>query len=221
MFMHPVNSAFNTALNALFSIRSMTERPIDVVLRKMSERGLTQTGLAGLMGVLPQDITNWKSRGLPHAKLGDAAEALGCSVDELLGRVAGEKPGTYVDTKFSLAHALSHTKFDHPPTVKWEDIMQNGPELPVEFECAVPDGALSPLTPKGTRLLFATAAAPAPGLGVLVEDGDGFRYIRRYVQGAGDRWLAAASHRDYANLDSVDNRLKILAVATGRMDGSV
>lgn len=61
------------------------EEPIVKALRWAREDGMNQTAFAGLIGCTPQDITNWKKRGMPaewHIKV---AHALGRSVDELLG----------------------------------------------------------------------------------------------------------------------------------------
>lgn len=63
----------------------MEIRPIDRALTWAKEKKLNQSDLARLLGVLPQDVTNWKRRGLPTDKHSDVASALGRSVDELIG----------------------------------------------------------------------------------------------------------------------------------------
>lgn len=52
----------------------------------MRDSGINQTELAKRMDSSPQDVTNWKSRGLPADQYAKAADAFGRSVDELLGR---------------------------------------------------------------------------------------------------------------------------------------
>ena len=64
----------------------MTMRPIDRALLWAKDDGLNQSDLANRLGVLPQDITNWKKRGLPSDKYLEVAETLGRSIDDLLGR---------------------------------------------------------------------------------------------------------------------------------------
>lgn len=59
---------------------------MEQLLEWMSDAGLNQSGLARRLGVRPQDITNWKYRGLPSDQYVNAADAFGRSVDELLGR---------------------------------------------------------------------------------------------------------------------------------------
>lgn len=64
----------------------MKRRSIDTVLDKASDLGWNQVELASRLHVAPQFITNWIKRGMPADRLEDAADALGCSIDELLGR---------------------------------------------------------------------------------------------------------------------------------------
>ncbi|KAA0911858.1 helix-turn-helix domain-containing protein [Pusillimonas sp. ANT_WB101] len=52
---------------------------------------MNQSAFAARLGVLPQHVTNWKSRGLPAEQYQPIAEALGRSIDELLGRTPETK----------------------------------------------------------------------------------------------------------------------------------
>ena len=69
----------------------MTMRPIDRALLWAKDDGLNQSDLANRLGVLPQDITNWKKRGLPSDKYLEVAETLGRSIDDLLGRTGNKQ----------------------------------------------------------------------------------------------------------------------------------
>lgn len=71
------------------------EEPIVRALRWAREKGMNQSGFAAHVGCSPQDITNWKKRGMPAEWHAVVASALGRSVDELLGRVAQESPAAY------------------------------------------------------------------------------------------------------------------------------
>lgn len=90
------NIACNTALNRLFSLTAMAghnekSRPIDRALARAKERhGWNQVKFASELSkygrvVVPQDITNWKKRGMPPEHHETVAKMLGWSVDELLG----------------------------------------------------------------------------------------------------------------------------------------
>jgi hypothetical protein len=60
--------------------------PIDQVIVSARARGMTESEAAKFFGVTKQTFSNWKSRGLPPALHRRAAEFLGISIDEMLGR---------------------------------------------------------------------------------------------------------------------------------------
>ena len=64
----------------------MSDTVFDRVIRKAGERDWSQKDLADRIGVAPQNVTNWKRRGVPPDQYVTIADALGCSLDELLGR---------------------------------------------------------------------------------------------------------------------------------------
>lgn len=90
-----------------------------------------------------------------------------------------------------------------------------------EFTTVVPDDALAPRTPRGTRLIFRRGGVPQPGYGVFVQDSVGRRYIRRYAEGHDGAWIAEANNPAYASLDSVRDGLTLLAVVTGRYTSKI
>lgn len=67
-------------------------RPIDRALRRARDQGNNQTKFAALIGVSPQDITNWKARGMPPEWHARVAKALGYTVEELLGEISEVRP---------------------------------------------------------------------------------------------------------------------------------
>lgn len=84
------NVLCTTPLHDLFSIRAVdmsgANRPIDNLLKRAKARGLSQAKLARAMNVPNQHVTNWKRRGLPAAQYAAAAQAVECSIDQLLYR---------------------------------------------------------------------------------------------------------------------------------------
>lgn len=107
-----------------------------------------------------------------------------------------------------------------PPSISWGSLMSSE-TLPPQFTVVMPDEALAGRVPSGTVLVFSTQAKPEPGVGVLVKDRDGRRYIRRYAEGAGGAWQAQATNSAYVTLESERDGLKLLAVMTGLMSGKV
>lgn len=98
-----------------------------------------------------------------------------------------------------------------PPLVSWGWVMQ-GYELPKAFVIEIPDGALASRLPRGTRAVFESGLTPQPGDFVLVRDASGARFVRRYAQGRGDSWQAAALDASYVTLDSKQDGLVVEAV---------
>lgn len=64
----------------------MDESVFDIVIRKAREKDWTQSDLAVQLGLSPQNVTNWKRRGVPPDQYVKIADTLNCSLDELLGR---------------------------------------------------------------------------------------------------------------------------------------
>lgn len=64
----------------------MEETVFNRVIRKAQEKNWSQSDLAKHLGLLPQHVSNWKSRGVPPDRYEAIANVLDCSIDELLGR---------------------------------------------------------------------------------------------------------------------------------------
>ncbi|MGL4573947.1 MAG: helix-turn-helix domain-containing protein [Burkholderiaceae bacterium] len=180
---------------------------------------MNQTQFGAALGKDPQTITNWKQRGLPPEHYVDVAKVLGVTVEELVtGTPAVKDLAAAVAAGLGLTE--NYTPFVQPVSINWEHVL-TASTLPARFTCKVPDDALSPWTPKGTPLVFDTAVTPTPGCGVLIEDRSKQRFVRRFAPRGGGQWLATTHNDAYAQMDSEQDGLRILAVATGRMTGTV
>jgi hypothetical protein len=100
-----------------------------------------------------------------------------------------------------------------PPTIEWSKIMQE--DLPPEFQTALPDNAMAPDAPRGTRCIFVTDATPQPGDWILVSDAEGHIHCREYRVVSPGRWEAHAIHRAYLPMHSEEQGLTIIAVFDG------
>jgi transcriptional regulator with XRE-family HTH domain len=128
------NTACNKYINGLFSIAAVVptdrnKRSIDRALDLAKSRGMNQSKFAEKMNVGAQDITNWKSRGMPTDKLEDAADTLHCSVDFLLGREVKAKhlPSGSAANVVQLANAwpfspVTREQYDNLPDTAKEQI---------------------------------------------------------------------------------------------------
>ncbi len=199
------------AIPAMSTLRDRVEEAI--------KAGYTPTELARAAGKTPGAVSQWRSG---QTKRLSAEAALG--LESTTGWSAqwwttGRGPKQRATPSESgVAHELSFSLDDHGLPMTWESVM-SAVELPDRFCCAVPDDALAPRSPRGTRFTFERNIEPAPGLVVLVEDQDGNRYVRRYAQGLGNTWTATAAE-GYAPLSSDSPGVRLVAVAVARWDGA-
>lgn len=101
-----------------------------------------------------------------------------------------------------------------PPQIGWEALMTSG-SLPGEFETVLPDNAMAPAAPRGSRCIFVSGIAPEPGDWVLVRDADGAVYCREYRVLRAGHWEAHALNAAFLPLDSARDGLQVLAVFDG------
>lgn len=90
MFIESVNVGCNNDAHVLFTIGPVTETPIDRAIRWANELGMNQSQFAAAMGVTPQDVTNWKRRGMPPEHHALASVVVKHTIDELVGLSAAE-----------------------------------------------------------------------------------------------------------------------------------
>jgi hypothetical protein len=83
--MQAVNPACNLSYHALFTFRDVEKHtPIERALAWARKLGMNQSAFARAMGVTPQDVTNWKARGMPPEHHAEAARVTHHSIDELV-----------------------------------------------------------------------------------------------------------------------------------------
>jgi hypothetical protein len=180
--------------------------------------------LVRALGISPQTLTNWKSRGISKDGALLAERFFGCAPSYVIEGIGPARQASANEGLAShpVAQSLSLRPFETPPHIQQGELMSIAVKgLPATFSAAVWDEALAPQTPKGTVLVFEVAAMPQPGHGVLVQDATGARYVRRYIPGTAGRWVAGSRNDAYPPMDSERDGLTLLAVATGRLDGAV
>lgn len=195
----------------------------DRIDSELTRRHQTWAELGRQIDATDQAMYNWKRRGVPASRHKAIADALGWSVDLMLSEdwtpVHHAAEGAPM---YGVAQDLIHPTFeDELTTCTWEFILSAViTDLPPRFSAAVPDDALAPVTPRGTGYIFATGpAAPGDGVVVIVQAGNGRRYMRLYFAGAGDEWEARARDPAHRALHSVRDELVLLASATHRAGG--
>jgi hypothetical protein len=158
-----------------------------------------------------------EAAGMPRLALDDPAAPLGKDAHP----PRGLPPEDGIQVRGDLAQNLSQFRpILLPSTIDWETIAMSA-TVPERFVLAMPDDALAPQTPRGTGLIMVAGDTPPRfGVGVLVEDEAGQRYIRRFVQGPAGGWIAEARDNAYRNVTSSDGG-RILAWVEARMVGDV
>jgi hypothetical protein len=165
---------------------------------------------AAAVGKAPAQISQWLggTRSIEDETAREIEKRLGLprwTMDAQVSRDSGPP------SVAGVAHPKILDEFTVPPLTQWEDLMKMQ-EMPEQFRLAVPDDALGERLPKGTELIMQRASVAKPGQVVLVRDGAGQLYLRRYSQGAAGAWRARAPNEDYPSLDSQGDQLQLLGV---------
>lgn len=122
------------------------------------------------------------------------------------GKVAPLNPGS-ARTRIPLQARIA------PPKIGWEALSMS--DLPPEFETELPDNAMAPEAPRGTRCIFITACQPEPGDWVLLRDAGGRIHCREYRVLPDGQWEAHAINRAFLPMRSHSDDLEVLAVFDG------
>lgn len=183
----------------------MSTRPIDLALRLARAKGWNQTQFAGRMGVTPSDISNWKDRGMPAERHATAADTLGISVEELLGRVTvrvGQYPTTSdVDPPWSnVSEFAGHITLRLVPVVGtaqmgddgfYEEIssipgagdgmVEIGTRDPNAYGLRVRGMSMFPAIREGWYVVVEPNSAPREGEYVLIKLRDGRKMVKEFL----------------------------------------
>jgi hypothetical protein len=182
---------------------------------ELSTRKKNWAWLARELNTSDQTVHNWSARGVPSRRHADIARILGWSVDQLLGHEIREARPKYGQVNSAVAQPVILDEITVPSTISWGDIEAMG-KLPARFTVHMPDDSLTGHIDRGTGLIFERDLAPTPGKTVLIEDGDGQRFIRIYALVRGDHWQAQAKAAGYVTLDSREHGLRVLATMKWR-----
>ena len=200
-------------------------RPTETLAQRLKiarvARNLSQVQLAEKAGMKQSDISKLERGTMQKTTgIGRLAQALWIPVEWLeLGE--GKMPN------FGIGIALVKLTEDReeqaqrlslgapmiaPKEIGWGDVMTEEAE---RFTLVAEDDAMAPLLSKGQRGIFSRGTLPVAGKPVLLVDGLGDLYIREYRPRTKDRWQAVALNGGYAPLDSVVDKLDIVAAMVG------
>ena len=182
----------------------------------------TLSQLRKLLGVSPQVMNAWKSRGVSKAGAIDASRLLQCPVAAIMDDPAADwMQPQHTEGGLRMggvaAHEMGLRPVNMAPVVEWESIIKLN-ELPTEFHVILVDDAMAPKAPKGTKVRIASTRQPAPGDAVLVIDSAGALYLRVFHAGRQGQWQARPTNDVYPSLDFAADGLRVLGVLCG-IDG--
>lgn len=156
---------------------------------------MNQSQLAVFLGVIPQDITNWKSRGLPTDKYALCAEKFNKSVDELLGNKVADNTKQQFDSNvkpflsemravpvisYVQAGALADISDPYPMGAGIDliytdiELSEKGFALEIEGESMLPEFS------EGDRVIIDPEVAPSPGDFVVAKNGNDQATFKKY-----------------------------------------
>jgi hypothetical protein len=101
-----------------------------------------------------------------------------------------------------------------PIRLAWEALMTSN-QLPPEFETELPDNAMAPDAPRGTRVIFVRGNTAEPGDWILVRDSAGHLYCREYRQVRPGQWEAHARNPGFLPMSNDRDGLQVVAIFDG------
>lgn len=114
----------------------------------------------------------------------------------------------------SLDQRLIQSVRQTPLLMSWERVAKME-QIPDEFELELPDAAMAPMAPAGTRIRLRKAAQAVPGEGVLIRDRRGHTHFRECRLRADGGWNGYAYNPAFPTLHDADDGLQVLAVTAG------
>lgn len=171
--------------------------------------GLTMPAKVAIaLGESQQTLKHWETRGVSQRGIVRACELWNLSAQWL--RTGAGEMGP--DAPVYVAHALSYTPFNLPLVTREQLVA--GKEVEGKFILRLTDNALASYAGAGRDVIFDADLKPEPGDGVLIRDAAGQVHVRRMAPTKQPgRWQGVSDDPViYPTLDSVDDRLTVLAV---------
>lgn len=153
-------------------------------------------------------VINRQSKGFGIENNSKVARCLGVSSDWLATGDGNMIPAAAFGETLT-AQSMSYMPVTVPYLTR-EELMQSQ-ELPASFWLELPDDALAPTAPKGTRAIF-EIREPAWGDAVLLFDGKGEPHVRVYRQSFEHDWEGHAANPHFAPLTSSTPGVRVVAV---------
>ena len=158
------------------------------ICKLLTARKISLREFADRMGVLPSHISNWKKRGIPTDRLRRAADVLGISIDDIVGRTEGIPEGAIPVLLTGRVPVIGRAKLGDDGD--FADVYSNDDNngfLPIPsddphaYAVQCVGTSMMPRIQPGEFVLAEPSFEPMPGDEVVVEDLDGRRMVKRYL----------------------------------------
>lgn len=192
-------------------------RTIDLLLESARSRGLRDADVARALGVDHQRLQNWKKRGLPPAMHAAAAEFIGCTIDELVGRrsIASRSMAHKIPVvgTAQLGDGGFWLELGHPPGAGdgFIDVPSDDANA---YAVRVIGDSMHPRIKSGEFVICEPSRAYAAGDEVLVVTKDGRSTVKEFLFSRDGRVVLSAINENHGRLTlAVDEIEKIHFVA--------
>lgn len=158
------------------------------ICKLLTAKNMSLKEFADRMGVLPSHVSNWKRRGLPTDRLQRAADVLGASVDDLLGRTEGIPDGAVPVLLTGRIPVIGYAQlgddgyfsdvYSNDDNEGFIPIPTNDPHA-YALQCK--GTSMVPRIQPGEFVLAEPSLEASPGDEVVVEDLDGRRMVKRFL----------------------------------------
>lgn len=170
--------------------------------------GLTQPKVAVILGISQSNLSDLERGAMGSSFTAELATLYRC---DPLWLATGE--GSPHPNRGETQNLTDARNIPSRPKLSWAELMHT--ELPPEFRLQVRDDAMAPEIRPRDWVSLSTSRKPRAGRPVLFKDRDGNIYLRNYLERRPGHWIAEATNKAYAPLDSLQDELQVLAVMIG------
>ena len=192
----------------------------DKFFRWLDESRTSQKQAASLLGIQPQGVSNWRSRGIPPGKHAAVAALMGVSVEALTdngGNIIPVRAGGHLVPLISFVQAGRPTPV--PPDMNHDDFLNTDMEVPEDaFGLEIRGDSMEPEFHEGDRVIINPQIAPHPG-DFVVAAVDGYeettfkKYRLRGIDENGNDIIELVPlNEDYAPISSLQVPIRIIGV---------
>lgn len=189
-------------------------------------KGIKPSEFARRMGVTSAYVSNWRRRGIPTDRLGRAADVLGVSVDDLMGRVQGMPPQGMAMLLTGhipvVGHARLGEKFtDYAKFTEYDGDLPIPSRDPMAYALRCDGESMMPRIQPGEFVIAEPSLEADPGDEVVVQDTHDRVMVKRYLYWRDNRLYLGSINDNYPTVvleaDEVEHVHPVLAIVPKKL----